>query len=285
MSREFLQYIEIDSPVHRLDPRTKLVWLGLITALTMVAGQTSILLILLSSVASLFVAAGFPSSRMRSLFKILCLTAVTLIPPQTFFYWGFYYGKPVHVWFWVAKPNAMSSVPVLGRLVAWVTDGYGICACEEGFLNGVTAALKFSTVFLASILVLMTTRPGDIMLVMNKVRIPHKFAFTIMTALRFIPTVVEELSLTMRAQQARGFKLRKTNPIGTMRSVLATLQTMILNCVRRAEILSIAMETRAFGARNTRTSLRRIEMRRIDKTVTVTLIGMAIATFIIFFIQ
>jgi energy-coupling factor transporter transmembrane protein EcfT len=70
-----------------------------------------------------------------------------------------------------------------------------------------------------------------------------------------------------------------------MESVLTTLQTMILNCVRRAEILSIAMETRAFGAKNTRTSLRGIEMKGIDKALTITLIGIAVGTCITLFIQ
>lgn len=285
MSREFLQYLDTDSPVHRLDPRTKLAWLSLIMMLTMFTSQTSMLFIVLSSVAIPFIVTRFPSSRMRTLFKILCLTAITLIPSQTFFYWGFYYGKPVHVWFWVAKPDVMSGVPILGRFVAWVTGGYGICACEEGFLNGITATLKFSAVFLASVLVLMTTRPGDIMLTMNKARIPHKFTFMIMTALRFIPIVVEEFSITMRAQQARGFKLGKTNLLGTMESLLATLRTMILNCVRRAEILSIAMETRAFGVMNTRTSLRGIEMKGIDKALTATFIGVAVGTCITLLIK
>jgi len=279
--REFLQYVDTASPLHRLDPRTKLVWLCLMIVLTMIATKTSTLLGILSSIAPFFVVAKIPPNRTKVLFKLLCLTALTVIPSQTFFYWGFYYGKQVHVWLWVVKPDAINNVPILGRLVIWVTAGYGICACEEGFVNGVVATLKFSAVFLASVVVLMTTKPGDIMLIMNKLRIPRKFTFTIMTALKFIPIVMEEFIITTRAQQARGLKFRKTDLRGMMKNIPVILATMILNCVRRAEILSIAMETRAFGARNTRTSLKELEMTKVDKILTITFIGMAAGACII----
>lgn len=276
MSREFLQYLDIDSSLHRLDPRTKLVWLCLMSALAMIATKTSTLLAILSLIVPLFLVAKIPTNRMRVLLTLLCLTALALIPSQTFFYWGFYYGKPVHVWIWVAKPNAIGNIPILAQAIIWVTNGFGICACEEGFLNGVIATLKFSAVFLASAIVFTTTKPGDIMLILNKLRIPHKFTFTIITALRFVPIVMEEFVLTLRAQQARGLKFRKTDLRDITKNILVILSTMILNCVRRAEILSIAMETRAFGARDTRTSLKELEMTRLDKILTAAFIGIAV---------
>lgn len=268
MFREFFHYVDTGSLVHRLDPRTKIAGLCSVIVLTAIASKLLTLVLMLFFIALAFMAASIPSRRVKVLLTLIFLTALTLIPSQTFFYWGFYYGAPVHVWFWIAKPNEIRALPIIGEAIVWATSGYGICACEEGFANGVIATMKFSVFFLASAVVLMTTKPGDIVLTMNKLKVPHKFSFLVITALRFVPIVVEELILTIRAQQARGMKLRRASLRLMIQNILVTLTTTILNCVRRGKVLSIAIETRAFGAKKTRTCLKELRMTKIDELAT-----------------
>lgn len=135
-------------------------------------------------------------------------------------------------------------------------------------MHGLFVTLKIIITIFACSLLLMTTKPKDIILTFNKFGVPFKMTFTAMTAIRFIPILLEEWALIINAQQARGARFRKSGIRNLMKVFSRSFSTMIINSVRRAKVLALAMETRAFGASKRRTSLTELQMARTDIIVT-----------------
>jgi len=115
---------------------------------------------------------------------------------------------------------------------------------------------------------IMTTKPKEILLALNKMGIPVKLTFVAMTALRFVPVVMEEWYTIMNAQQARGLKMKKLSARSIFEVLTTTITTLIVNIIKRARILALAMETRAFGANAKKVSYDELKMSRGDKILT-----------------
>jgi energy-coupling factor transport system permease protein len=101
--------------------------------------------------------------------------------------------------------------------------------------------------------------------------VPIKLTFVAMTALRFVPLITEEWYITMNAQRARGLKFKRLDIKGTLAALTATLSTLIINSIRRARVLALAMETRAFGANEKKIAFKELKMTNLDVGLTVTI--------------
>ncbi|MGB9663011.1 MAG: energy-coupling factor transporter transmembrane component T family protein [Moorellaceae bacterium] len=114
---------------------------------------------------------------------------------------------------------------------------------------------------------LATTQPKDIITVfVEKLKVPYLYAFMLVTALRFIPILREELDLILQAQRARGYDLEGRNFIRKIKAILPLALPLLLLSVRRARTMAISMETRGFGS-GPRTHLRTIDLQPQDIVV------------------
>jgi len=268
MFRAF-HYVEKSSPIHKLDPRTKILFSVPILMTTVISRNPLVLFVVLASVLVLFLFSKVNFRSIETLLKFALVSGLLLVPLQTLFYYRFLlYGESVFPYaLWIISPEAARSIPLLGQFILWATNGRGIIASLSGFLFGLTVALKFVIVFVNGNLLVMTTKPKDIILTFNKLGVPFKMTFIAMTALRFLPMVLEEWTLVTRAQSARGLRLRKSHVRSLMKFLLTSFSTLIINSVRRARIMALAMETRAFGVSKRRTSLTELQMTRTDVIV------------------
>jgi len=157
--------------------------------------------------------------------------------------------------------------------------------CQEGFLWGIVTDLKFLIALFSGNLMIMTTKPKEILLALNKLGIPIKLTFVAMTALRFIPIVTEEWDVTLNAQRARGMKFKKLDVKGALNAITAILSTLIINSIRRARILALAMETRAFGSNVNKVAFKELKMTRLDISLTIVICVITVVTliFVIFY--
>ena len=266
MFRALFHYVERPSPIHRLDPRTKILCLVPIFLLTVISRNPIVLFSVFASVLVLFLLSKINFHNIKALLKVALISGLLLVPLQTLFYYRFLlYGEPVLPYgVWIVHPETARSIPLLGPLILWATNGRGIIASLHGFLFGLIVALRFLIMFFAGSFVVMTTKPKDIILTFNKLGVPFKITFTAMTALRFLPIILEEWTITTRAQSARGLRFRKSSIINLIKALSRSFSTLIINSVRRARIMALAMETRAFGASKRRTSLTELQMTRTD---------------------
>ena len=269
MFRELFHYVDKPSYIHRLDPRAKLVLLVPIFLATMISNNAIILLLVFSSVLFINLLSKIPFRRYKAPMIVSLLSSFSFVFFGAFFYFGFYHNpeKPLHIWLWIFRPEDAESLPILGSIILGLTGGRGIILCEEGFFWGILTTVKFLITVFSSNLVLMTTKPKDILLALNKFGMPFKFTFAAVTALRFIPVIMEEWYVTMSAQRARGLKFKKLNVKGIVGALMTSFSILIVNSIRRARILAFAMETRAFGANKKRVPLKELKMTRLDFAV------------------
>ena len=237
------RFVPLDTPVHRLDPRTKLVaFLAFVAVLLRARGWGSVLL----AAAALGAAAaakvplrGFAQG-LRALAWVLLLTVA-------------YHAL------WIGPRHA----------------GYA-----AGARAGVEAALQLVTMLVAAAVLTHATEPvrlADGLAVLfgflRRVRVPVRdLALVLSLALRFLPTVMEEAQRIVLAQRARGATF-DGSPFARGRRFLPLAVPLFAGCLHRADTLALAMEARGFSSAGERTQLEPLALRAGDVW---TLLGVAL---------
>jgi energy-coupling factor transport system permease protein len=93
----------------------------------------------------------------------------------------------------------------------------------------------------------------------------HELAMVFMLALRFVPTLAEELEKLLKAQAARGADIRLgSNPVQRTRHLLPVLVPLFLVTLRRGDELVEAMTARGYMGGRGRTHYVRLHFGRRD---------------------
>jgi len=238
------QYFPGNSPVHRLDPRTKLLILIVyIVALFMAGAWISY------GVVFLFLAAAVAISRiplrslvrgMKPLVVILLFTAILNL-----FFTG---GKQVLVEFW------------------------GIQITMEGVMRAIFMVLRILMLISGTFLLTYTTSPialtdglESLLGPLKKIKVPvHELAMMMCIALRFVPTLIEETDKIMSAQKARGADFENGNLIRRVKALVPVLVPLFISSFRRADELATAMECRCYHGGEGRTKMKLLRYKRRD---------------------
>ncbi len=149
----------------------------------------------------------------------------------------------------------------------------------EGFMFGVSFALRLLALGLVTFILLMTTPQRELIQGFVKLGLPYEFGLTISIGLRYIPTLYILTRNIMDAQRSRGWEMEKGNIIVRIRKMSAVMIPLLVASLKTAHELSIALESRAFGAGKRRTFLHDIKMGKKDYITIVTslvLLGMAL---------
>ncbi|MBR0160738.1 MAG: energy-coupling factor transporter transmembrane protein EcfT [Oscillospiraceae bacterium] len=227
------QYFPGDTPVHRLDPRTKLLFLIIyIIALFSATGWTAYLLLILVTVLVMAVAHIHPRSIFRGLKPMLFIIALTAT--LNIFY--------------------TSGTPVLpGWIITW-----------EGIDRAVKMMLRITLLIAGTFLLTYTTSPMALtdgmeilMGPLKKLHVPvHEMTLMMSMALRFIPTLIEETDKIMSAQRSRGADFETGSLIERAKALLPILVPLFVSAFRRADELAVAMESRCYHGGEGRTRLK-----------------------------
>jgi energy-coupling factor transport system permease protein len=135
--------------------------------------------------------------------------------------------------------------------------------------------LLFLVLYPCSLLLTMTTSPvalieGLTLLLtpLRWLRLPvDDFALMTLVALRFIPTLFEEVEQLIKAQAARGASFSSGTPRERVRSVLALFIAFLRNTLRRAADLATALEARGYQVEGRQTRLYEKGFTRADYLV------------------
>ncbi len=237
------QYFPGSSPIHRLDPRAKLVALIIyIVALFLAKWFISyaILLVVLGTVVAISrVSVRSLLRGLKPLLFLLIFTAVlnALYTP----------GTPL-VSFWI------------------FTITY------EGILRAFFMVVRIMMLISCTFLLTYTTSPlaltdglESLLSPLKKIRVPvHELAMMMSIALRFIPTLIEETDKIMSAQRARGADFDSGNLIKKAKALIPLLVPLIISAFRRADELATAMECRCYHGGKGRTRMNRLRFKAAD---------------------
>lgn len=240
-----IEYIQKDSFIHRLHPITKILWtFAVLITSFLFNSPLPILIILLSNILVAF-ASGI-IKQILPVIKALFLFSLLLILFQIFFVSD---GKTLFY-----------AIPFLN--IGRITD------------VGLNLSLVMSFRMVATVstipILMMTTPMTDLVVVLvEKLKIPFKYAFMFITALRFIPTLMGEIEQIMQAQMSRGYNSDTKNPFKKMIIVIPLAIPLLVSSIKKTEKMAISMEARGFAS-GPRSYYRKIVMRKADFAALVT---------------
>jgi energy-coupling factor transport system permease protein len=143
----------------------------------------------------------------------------------------------------------------------------------------------FLALYMLALLVTMTTPPvalvdGLALLLapLRRLRLPvDAFALMTLLALRFIPTLFDEVDLLIKAQTARGADFAHGSLAERLRSLTRLLVPLTHGVLRRAADLAIALEARGYAIEDRPTSLYETVLRIPDYLTLGVVIGVTLA--------
>lgn len=237
------QFFPGDSALHRLDPRTKILgvlvlsvvmflprgWLGQGLA----AGFT-FMLVLLSQVPLRMIIRGL---RPLMIFLAIALLFNTFLTPGE----------------------------VLARLGP-------LTVTREGLILSLTASVRLILLVVVASLLTLTTSPirltdglERLLRPFQRLGVPaHEIALMMTIALRFIPTIAEEADRIMRAQTARGAAFRAGGMVERVKALVPLLVPLFVAAFRRADELATAMEARGYRGGAGRTRMQELALSGLD---------------------
>ena len=237
------QFFPGSSPIHRLDPRAKLIALIVyIVALFLAVGWQTYLIAFLVLAAVVAVSTVKPRALLKGMKPVLFLLVFTAI--LNMFYTP---GRELfHFWiFTMTYEGVARAFFMVIRILMLITA---------------TFLLTYTTSPLA-----LTDGLEHLLSPLKKIRFPvHELAMIMSIALRFIPTLIEETDKIMSAQRARGADFESGNLVQRARALIPLLVPLFISAFRRADELAVAMECRCYHGGEGRTRLRQLKYQGID---------------------
>ncbi|MET0785967.1 MAG: energy-coupling factor transporter transmembrane protein EcfT [Paenisporosarcina sp.] len=258
----FGRYIPGDSFVHKLDPRSKLIFVFIFIAIVFLANNAITYGLLLGfTLLTVFV------SRIRMYFLLNGLKPILFLLVFTFLLHIFFTKEGDLLWKWQF-----------------------IEIYEEGLRQGIFISLRFLVLVLMTSILTLTTSPISITdgmeVLLNpfkRFKLPvHELALMMSISLRFIPTLMDETDKIMKAQMARGSDITSGSIKERVKAVVPLLIPLFVSAFKRAEDLAVAMEVKGYRGGEGRTRYRQLKWDWRDSTITLLLIAM---TFILWVLR
>ena len=239
---KFVGYVRRNSPIHRLDPRTKLLMMASIVGLSFLFPSPIPQLALLSSIILLSYLARVHKEFLPR-FRALSGMVVA-----AFFLWSLFYRYSLF--------SGAGSSEVLFSYGPITLDTFGL-------FYGLSMALRVLVMIGAPLLLLMTTTVSELAGALTKFGVPYKAAFTFGLSMRLVPSLADEMVTIKEAQSARGLELDKGGLISRIKGYIPILIPLMLRAFELSDRMSVAMGLKGFGS-GRRTSYRRFELERRD---------------------
>ena len=237
------QYYQTESPIHRLDPRLKII-------------ATLIYIVVLFVVDDLL---GFAIAY-AGLEIVIILSRV----PRRFILRGL---RPVFLI--IAFTLVVNMFMTQGEVLVQIWKFH---ITREGLHMAVFMGIRLVLLIIGSSMLTLTTRPISLtdgiealLSPFRKLGLPaHELAMMMTIALRFIPTLLEETDKIMKAQQSRGADFETGNLLRRARALVPILVPLFISAFRIAQDLAMAMEARCYGSGIPRTRMNEIRMQKRD---------------------
>ena len=241
------QYFPGNSILHRADPRIKIVlsMVFMIIVFSAVAVTEFVVLVLFTLIA-IWVSEVPITTVLRALKPILPLILFASVI-NTFMVAG----TPIfRLWIFTATfEGAYLAMTFIARIFLIIVGG--------------SSMMIFTTTPIS-----LTDGMENLMKPLKRIRVPvHEIAMMMTIALRFIPTLIEEMDKIMKAQASRGADINEGKFFDRVRSFVPILIPLFVSAFRRAEELANAMEARCYRGDVGRTRLKQLRYTVLDLKV------------------
>lgn len=237
------QYFPGNSIVHRLDARLKVVLTFLLIISVFICNNFLSLSVVFISVFLLIAISKIPiKTVLKSIKPLIIIILITVI-------FNLFYGT--------GEP-----LVELGRFKITM----------DGIMRAVFMAVRIISLVVLGSLLTYTTSPTQLTDAIESLLKPlklfkvdvHTIAMTMTIALRFIPTLIEEIDKIMAAQKSRGADMESGGLIRRAKGVIPILVPLFISSFRRASELAYAMECRCYHGGEGRTKMKQMKMQTKD---------------------
>lgn len=250
------QYYDVESVVHRLDPRTKII--ATVIYIVSLFCVKSILGFVLAGLGLLAVVrlARIPLRFiMRGLKTIIFLLMFTVVL-------NIFLVKGTPLWSW----------------------GF-LTISREGIYTAIFMAARLILLIIGCSMMTLTTTPIQLtdgierlLRPLKKIKVPvHDIAMMMSIALRFIPILMEETDKIMKAQTVRGADFESGGLVQRAKSLIPVLVPLFISAFRRADELATAMEARCYHGNEGRTRMKELKYHARDHIAKLLLLAFLLA--------
>lgn len=241
----FGQFLDLRTPIHRLDPRTKMVIVGGLMVATMAATTFAQLIPVVLALVIVQIVSRIPLGYTLRGLRLLMITAVFLFIFQVLFYRN----PPFTWWQW----SVLSLSPA-------------------GLIQGALTVARIIILYQLITLMMLTTSLVDLadgveigLSPLARLGLPiNELVMTMVVALKFVPLLVGELERLVKAQAARGDSFDQGGPIQRARKIGMLLVPLFVGALNRADVLTTAMNARCYRGGRGRTKRRILRFQGTD---------------------
>ena len=227
-------YIDKDTFLHRLDPRTKLAVMFGSFVIALLFESLPILLAL-AVIILLYGHSGKVLSNLKRIRVILFMIGLMSIV-----IWSITRG---------------GETKLLGPITL------------EGIIYGITVGIKFNVMIISGMIFLSSTTIEGISLGLVKLKVPYRGAFAFSTAIRLVPMIVATSYTITQAQRSRGLDLDSGSFIQRIKKYVPLIIPTFVSVIRSTNIFSMALESKGFGYDKERTYYMELSFRSVDYVI------------------
>ena len=260
------QYFPMDSPIHSLDPRIKIVLtLFFIIAIFFIQSLWGFLAVTLYVAGAVFLSKLSFKMVIKGIKPILFLIIFTAL---------------INLFMTGGEIVKIGDVPLkIGFLKI----------TKEGFKSAAVMSLRLVFLVMGTSVLTLTTSPimltdgvEKLLSPFSKIGLPaHELAMMMTIALRFIPTLLEETDKIMKAQMARGADFESGNIMSRAKALIPILVPLFISSFRRADELAVAMECRCYRGGENRTRLYELKAGLNDLIACITMVILTVVIVLI----
>jgi energy-coupling factor transport system permease protein len=247
----FLQYVEMDSFLHRLDPRTKFMFFILMSVLTSFIKSGAALLFLFVIFAAIWLTSHMEKYIIELLKKIKVLLLFIFL-----------------LWL-VLGAFSVNEGPFIYRTTFLILkNSYTFSLDWFDLYKGAVFSMRIFLMISAFYTVILSTNFSQIILGLRSWKVPYGVAFGIGLIFQIIPMIIKEFSTIMEAQSSRGLEVDKCGAIAKMKNYIIVSLPLMFRVLGKGHSISLAMHYYKLNFRVKRTSYKLIKASSIDAVFT-----------------
>ena len=264
--RRLFSYERRESPVHRMHPLPKVVYVFFISIVVAFVERPETLLVIFVATLIPWFFANPSKDKVRLVAIMLLLQFIMTAWSQSFL--NPFYTTP-----------AYTRIYIMPRSLHWMSTSISL----EGAYYGMVQSLRVMAAISAALLLVTTTHPSDIVYGLRRLKFPYELVFMISITIKAIPSLLEKMFLVIAAERARALtfmpRLSK-NPLSVFAAMKRALGAVILafipaiiEAIREARRMALAATVKAFRAYPKRTEYMLIPLSQLDKITTIVMVA------------
>ena len=123
----------------------------------------------------------------------------------------------------------------------------------ESIKFGLAMGFRLEAMLVSGMIFVSCTKVEEFAFGLRAIGLPYPVSFALSLAFRLVPLFFSRINTVVQAQQARGLDLKNGNVWQRMRKYVPLLVPIFVYAIRDTDLLSMALESKGFGMKGSRT--------------------------------